>query len=703
MNSLLTNRFPERSNNLPQFDRFTPSEVPEAIEVLLKNYQSTLAAVVAQVVACAATDASAAGLYAQIALALEQVDDELSCAFSTIEHLHRVCDSEALREVYSPALELVTEHSSALMQNRELFNAVSKIAESGDFVTLSRAQRTAIEHWLRDFRLGGVALEGQQAARFREISLALSQLSTEFEEALIDATEAWKKHITDAAALAGIPSDALARFHAAGASTKQGGWLVGLDYPSYAAVVTYAEDRALREEIYTAYSTRASDQGPNAGQHDNGPKIEKMLALKLEAAQLLGFENAATESLATKMASDPKRVMQFLDDLLRQARPAAELELAQLREFAAAELALPELAPWDIAFVSEKYKAAKLGFDDEQLRPYFPYPHVLQGLFTVLERVFGLHVRKVEASVWHADVGYFELLREGEVIASFYVDPFARLKKRSGAWMDVCRSQRRVDAKHRRPVAYLNCNFAPPGIASNCTGRAANGNSTPALLTHDDVVTLFHEFGHGLHHMLSEVDVPAVGGIQGVEWDAVELPSQFLENFCWQAQALDLLSRHHETGAALPAPLKAKLLASKQFHSGLFLVRQLEFALFDFSIHLAVPAPSLAQVHEILAAVRARTSVLLPPAWQRFPHSFSHIFGGGYGAGYYSYLWAEVLSADAFAAFPAGAAFDRDCGERFRKEVLAAGGARPALESFVAFRGREPEVAAMLRSYGLAA
>ena len=692
MNSLLTNRFPERNNSLPQFDRFTPSEVPEAIDVLLKRYQGALE----QVLAHAATDASAAELYAHIALPLEQVDDDLSCAFSTIEHLHRVCDNDALREVYSPALELVTEHSSALMQNRQLFSAVSQIANSADFEALARVQRTAIQHWLRDFRLGGVALEGEQAARFREISLELSRLSTEFEEALIDATEAWKKHIDDGAALAGIPDDALARFQAGAAAAKQSGWLIGLDYPSYAAVVTYADNRALREEIYTAYSTRASDQGPNAGQYDNGPKIEKMLALKLESAQLLGFENAATESLATKMASDPSRVMQFLDDLLRQARPAAELELAQLREFAALELALAELAPWDIAFVSEKYKAAKLGFDDEQLRPYFPYPHVLQGLFTVLERVFNLHVRKVDATVWHSDVGYFELLRAGEVIASFYIDPYARPKKRSGAWMDVCRSQRRVEGKHRRPVAYLNCNFAPPG-------RAEHGTTTPALLTHDDVVTLFHEFGHGLHHMLSEVDVPAVGGIQGVEWDAVELPSQFLENFCWQPEALDLLSRHHETGAALPAHLKAKLLASKQFHSGLFLVRQLEFALFDFSIHLAVPAPSLTQVHEILAAVRARTSVLLPPAWQRFPHSFSHIFGGGYGAGYYSYLWAEVLSADAFSAFPAGAAFDRDCGERFRKEVLAAGGARPALESFIAFRGREPEVAALLKSYGLAA
>ena len=692
MNSLLTNRFPDRINNLPQFDRFAPSEVPEAIEVLLNRYQGALA----QVVAYTGTNASAEMLYSQIALPLEQADDDLNCAFSTIEHLHRVCDSEALREVYSPALELVTEHSSALMQNRELFNAVSKIADAPDFAILTLAQRTAIEHWLRDFRLGGVALEGERATRFREISLALSQLSTEFEEALIDATEAWKKHVTDAAALAGIPSDAQARFQAMAVSAKQSGWLIGLDYPSYAAVVTYADDRALREEIYTAYSTRASDQGPNAGQYDNGPKIEKMLALKLESAQLLGFESAAAESLATKMASDSNRVMQFLDDLLRQARPAAEKELAQLREFAALELALPELAPWDIAFVSEKYKAAKLGFDDEQLRPYLPYPHVLQGLFTVLERVFGLQVRKVEATVWHSDVGYFELLRGSEVIAGFYVDPYARPKKRSGAWMDVCRSQRRAEAKHRRPVAYLNCNFAPPG-------RSETGDSTPALLTHDDVVTLFHEFGHGLHHMLSEVEVPAVGGIQGVEWDAVELPSQFLENFCWQPEALDLLSRHHETGAPLPAHLKAKLLASKQFHSGLFLVRQLEFALFDFSIHLAVPAPSLAQVHEILAAVRARTSVLLPPAWQRFPHSFSHIFGGGYGAGYYSYLWAEVLSADAFSVFPEGAAFDRDCGERFRKEVLAAGGARPALASFVAFRGREPEVAAMLKSYGLAA
>jgi oligopeptidase A len=687
MNSLLSTSFPERANSLPQFDRFTSAEVPEAITTLLQRYDQAI------VGALAATGVSASELYDQIERPLEQADDDLSCAFSTIEHLHRVCDTEALRAVYSPALEQVTEHASALMQNRSLFDVITRIANAPGFAELQRPQRTAIEHSLRDFRLGGVALEGQAAERFRAISLALSQLSTDFEEAVLDATDAWKKPITELAQLAGIPADAIARFQAAGGETAT--YLIDLTYPSYAAVVTYATDRALREEIYTAYSTRASDQGPNAGSFDNGPKIERMLALKLEAAQLLGFENSAIESLATKMASSPERVLQFLDDLLRQARPWALKEFAQLREFAGVELNLVDMQPWDVAFVSEKYKAATLGFDDELLRPYFPYPHVLKGLFSVLGRVFGIQVRQAQVAVWHSDVEYFELLRGNQVIASCYIDPYARAKKRSGAWMDVCRSQRRIAGKHRRPVAYLNCNFAPPNVSENGTSSA--------LLTHDDVVTLFHEFGHGLHLMLSEVDVPAVGGIEGVEWDAVELPSQFFENFCWQPEGLDLLAQHHQTGAPLPVALKAKLLASKQFQSGLFLVRQLEFALFDFTIHLQTPAPDLAQVYTILAQVRARTSVLSPPAWQRFAQSFSHIFGGGYGAGYYSYLWAEVLSADAFAAFPEGATFDAACGERFRKEVLAVGGARPALESFVAFRGREPDVMALLKSYGLSA
>jgi oligopeptidase A len=686
MNSLLSTSFPERSHALPQFDRFTASEVPEAIDTVLARYQSAVTQALS-----ATVSTNAQQLYAQIALPLEQADDDLSIAFGTIEHLHRVCDSDALREVYSPAQEKVTEFSSALMQNRALFEAVQRIHKADGFDALTQAQRVAIEHWLRDFRLGGVALEGAQAERFREIAQALSQLSTEFEEALLDATEAWKKPIADAQMLAGIPADAISRFKKAATDAGQEGYLIGLDYPSYDAVLTYATDRSLRQALYHAYSTRASDQGPNANQFDNGPRIEKMLALKLESAQLLGFANTAAESLATKMAQEPQRVLRFLEQLLEKARPAASAEIAKLREFAQSELEIASLEPWDVAFVSEKYKAAKLGFDDELLRPYFPFEHVLQGLFTVLERVFGLSAKKVSVNTWHPDVSYFELRRGEKAVASFYIDPFARAKKRSGAWMDVCRSQRQLGAAHRRPVAHLVCNFAPPSA------------DAPSLLTHDDVVTLFHEFGHGLHHMLSEIPVPAVGGIQGVEWDAVELPSQFLENFCWQPQALDLLAKHHLSGAPLPKELKQKLLESKTFHSGLFLIRQLEFALFDFSIHLQTPAPSLTQVMSMLRDIRSRTAVITPPDWQRFPHCFSHIFGGGYGAGYYSYLWAEVLSADAFAAFPANDAFDADCGERFRREVLAVGGTRPALDSFVAFRGREPEVTALLQSYGLAA
>jgi oligopeptidase A len=696
MNSLLSTSFPERALGLPQFERFDASEVPAAISELLSRYDSAIATVTSHAATHAQQDAAA--LYATVATVLEQADDDLSAAFGTVQHLHRVCDAPELRDVYGPALERVTEHGSALMQNRALFEAIARIERAPGFAQLPVAQRTAIEHWLRDFRLGGVALDGAPAQRFRDIAQRLSQLSAEFEEALLDATEAWNKQCS-AAELDGVPVDAMARFQAAAASAgaPADSFQISLDYPSYSAVMTYAHNRTLRAELYMAYGTRASELNADATSadntaSDNGPRIAEMLALKLESAELLGFANSASESLATKMAASPERVMGFLNDLLARARPAAAREIADVSAFAQTLGHIGALEPWDLSYYSEKLKAKVLGFDDEALRPYLAYPQVLEGLFTVLARVFGLTVRAAQASVWHSDVGYFELLRGGVVIASCYIDPFARPKKRSGAWMDVCRSQRRANGKHRHPVAYLVCNFAPP---------AADG-ATPALLTHDDVVTLFHEFGHGLHHMLSEIDTPAVGGIEGVEWDAVELPSQFLENFCWQAAALDLLSQHHLSGAPLPAELKAKLLASRQFQSGLFLVRQLEMALFDFTIHLRTPAPTLSEVMAILSAVRAQTSVLKPPAWQRFPHSFSHIFGGGYAAGYYSYLWAEVLSSDAFAAFPPGAAFDRSCGERFRREVLSVGGSRPALESFIAFRGREPDVSALLQSYGLA-
>lgn len=682
MNSLLSTAFPERRVGLPQFDRFSPLEVLEAVELLTSRVERVSASV------SSADGLDAEQRYTQIAEPLEQAQDDLRGAFGTVEHLHRVCDSEAMRAVYGPAQERVTEHYTQLMQNRDLFEAFQSIADAPGFDTLALPKRRAVERFLRDFRLGGIALPDAERARFAQIAIERAKLCTEFEEAVLDATEAWKKHIEHANDLTGVPADTMARFAKRAAAAGQSGYVIGLDYPSYHAVMSYAEDRSLRAELYRAYATRASDQGADAS-FDNSARIEQLLALKAEAAALLGFASAAHESLATKMAQSPEQVLGFLNELITKARPSAAAELENLRQFARVSYGIETLEPWDLAFFSEKYKAAQLGFDDESLRPYFPYPHVLAGLFAIVEQLFDVQIRPGESSVWHADVGFYHLYANESIVASFYIDPYARPKKRSGAWMDVCRSQRRVGELSRRPVAYLNCNFAPPG------------EHTPSLLTHNDVVTLFHEFGHGLHHMLSTVEIPAVGGIEGVEWDAVELPSQFLENFCWQDAALDLLSKHVDTGAKIPTALKQQLRASKHFHSGLFLVRQLEFALFDFRVHLQTPAPLISDCLALAENVRAQTAVLPAPSWHRYTHSFSHIFSGGYAAGYYSYLWAQVLSADAFAAFDPALPFDRDCGQRFRREVLAVGATRDAAESFRAFRGRDPEIAALLESYGL--
>ena len=677
MNALLTDAY------LPAFSAFSAAHVAPAVRQLLGDFAQCVHAILVREL----------HTWESLFAPLEAVSERLNHAFGTVEHLHRVCDSEALREVYGPALELVTEHASALMQNRALYAVMQRFAQSGEYAGLSRAQQTLVQHWLRDFKLGGVALEASPRERFREINQELAQLASEFEEAIMDATGAWSLHLTERAALAGLPDSALAQLRAAAEAKELPGWLLTLHYPSYSALLTYAEDRALRAEVYRAFATRASDQGPHALRFDNGPRIEKILRLRLEAAQLLGFAHAADESLATKMAASSERVMGFLQQLVERCKPAGLADLAELRAFARSELKLGELEPWDVSFVSERLKAARFGVDDESLRPYFPLSHVLNGLFAVLARVFAIRVVEASApSTWHSDVRFFELYNaQQQRVASFYLDPYARDKKREGAWMDVCRARRREGGQLQLPVAYLVCNFAPPT------------SDTPALLTHDDVLTLFHEFGHGLHHMLTQIDFPGVGGIDGVEWDAIELPSQFMENFAWQREGLALLSQHWQNGASLPAAEATQLLAMRKFQAGLHLLRQLEFALFDFRLHLRSEAPGLSEVLSELEQVRDAVSVIRAPAWARFPHSFSHIFGGGYAAGYYSYLWAEVLSADAFAALLERGVFDSEVGKRFQQEILSVGGSRPALESFVAFRGREPEVAPLLSSYGLAA
>lgn len=671
------------AGDLPPFSRISAADVAPAVDTLLDGYRQVVERLVA--------DAGARNFEA-LMQPLEAQEERLGRAFSPVSHLHGVKDSPELREAYEEALEKLTEHATWLGQNRDLYEAVKAVREAPAFNALDRASRTVVEDSLRGFRLSGVALESEGRKRFAQIQTELSRLTTQFGSAVLDATDAWTRPVSDAE-LAGLPESARALLAQAAADAGEAGHRATLKGPVVTAILTFADSRALREEVWSAYQTRASDQGPHAGRFDNGGRIEQILALRHEAARLLGFANAAEVSLADKMAGTPERVLGFLHDLARRARPVAESERETLARFARETLGIEALEPWDIAYASEKLRQSRFAFTEEDLKPWFPAEAAIAGLFEVASRLFGLRlVRREGVDVWHPEVRFFDILdADDRPLAGFYLDLYARAGKRGGAWMDVCRSRMRRGDGVQLPVAYLVCNFAPPAAGA------------PALLTHDDVVTLFHEFGHGLHHMLTEVDLPSVGGIEGVEWDAVELPSQFLENYAWHRESLDLFARHWQTGEPLPQALLDKMLAARHFQAGMFLVRQLEFALFDFRLHLEYDPARGARVMELLEEVRDEVAVIRPPAWARFPHAFSHIFAGGYAAGYYSYLWAEVLAADAFSAFEDSDLFDADTGARYRREILAVGGSRPALESFIAFRGREPDPAALLRSYGLPA
>ncbi|HEV2682066.1 MAG TPA: M3 family metallopeptidase, partial [Rhodanobacter sp.] len=629
-------------DKLPAFSQIRPEQVEPAIDAILADYRAGIDALIAP---------GAPRDFATVMLTQERLEQRLARAWAPVSHLHSVADSEALRKVYGPAEEKLTDHAIELGQNRGLYAAVQALADAPDFATLPRPERALVEHALRDFKLSGVALEEPARSRYREIGVALSKLSTEFSNAVLDASEAWHEHVSDERDLAGIPESGRAVLRQYAEDQDLDGYLVTLKQPSVQAVLSYADNRGLRERVYWAYQTRASDQGPNAGKFDNGARIDQILALRHEAAQLLGFANAAEESLVTKMATSATEVMEFLHDLAARAKPVAQSELATLREFARTELKLDNLESWDIGYASEKLRQQQYALDEEQLKPYFPLPAVIDGLFGLTEKLYGIALAQRDGvDVWHPDVRYYDVRDAGgRVFAGAYVDLYARNGKRGGAWMDVCRARfdDGVDpegAGLQLPVAFLTCNFAPPT------------EGKPALLTHDDVLTLFHEFGHGLHHLLTEIALPSIGGIDGVEWDAVELPSQFMENFGWNRQALDLFARHYETGERLPDELFDRMLAARHFHAGLFLVRQLEFALFDFLLHLDYDPAEGARTLAVLESVRKQVAVLHPPAWQRFPHGFSHIFAGGYGAGYYSYLWAELLSADAFGEFEEHAA-----------------------------------------------
>ncbi len=685
---------------LPTFSKIQAAEIAPTIGAILTDYQRGIDALAAP----EAPRQPPSDMFEHVMVEQERLDQRLARAWAPVSHLHAVADSPELRLAYDKALEAITDFSTALGQNRDLYAAVQAVADAPDFSTRARAERALVEHALRDFRLSGVALEEPARTRFREIANELARLTTEFSNAVLDASDAWHEHVEDERDLAGIPESGRAVLREYARERDLGGWLVTLKQPAVQAVLTYADNRGLRERVYWAYQTRASDQGPDAGKFDNSTRMEKILALRFEAARLLGFANAAEESLATKMAKTPDEVLAFLRDLIARAKPVAQRELDELRDYARTQLGLETLESWDVAYASEKLRRERYALDEEQLKAYFPLPSVLNGLFAVAGKLYGITVEpaRERVDVWHPDVRYCEVRdAAGQVIAGVYLDLYARSGKRGGAWMDVCRARFRDGDKTQLPIAFLTCNFAPP----------AGGH--PSLLTHDDVQTIFHEFGHGLHHMLTRIDLPSIGGIDGVEWDAVELPSQFMENFCWNRQALDLFAKHWSSGEKLPEELFDKMLAARHFQAGMFLVRQLEFALFDFLLHVNYDPARGARVMETLEAARRQAAVLHPPAWQRFPHAFSHIFAGGYAAGYYSYLWAEVLSADVFSAFEeraiqnqdgdGGSVIDAETGARFRDEFLAVGASRPALESFVAFRGRAPQPDALLRSYGLAA
>lgn len=621
---------------------------------------------------------------------LEERGDSLSKSWSPVSHLNLVCNSEELRTEYEQALALLSPYYTALGQNKKLAQAYHELASSETFAKLDGPQKAAIEHALRDFKLSGVDLPEDKQKRYGEIQARLSQLSSSFSNNVLDAGEAWHFQTDDEAQLSGLPDSIKALAAQTAKEKEQSGWLLKLDGPSYVAVMTYADTRELRAKFYEAYNTRASDQGPNAGEWDNSPLIEEIMSLRQELAELLDFTNYAALSLATKMADSPAQVESFLRDLAAKAKPSAQRDLDELRAWVSAEFAVDELAPWDVGYYSEKLRQAKYSVSQEELRQYFTLPKVLDGLFKVAEKLFGIQIQESsDVDLWHEDARFFEIFKNGDKLAAFYLDLYARDKKRGGAWMDVCRTRRQSAEGLQLPVAYLVCNFSAPA------------GDQPALLTHNDVTTLFHEFGHGLHHMLTLVDVAAVSGISGVEWDAVELPSQFLENWAWQPDVLKDISAHVETGETLPDSLIEKMLAAKNFQSGMFLVRQIEFALFDMLIHRDFGQEAFVGVQGTLDKVREEVAVFVPPAFNRFQNGFSHIFAGGYSAGYYSYLWAEVLSADAFAAFEETSIFDGETGQRFFDEILSRGGSRSAAEHFRAFRGRDAQVDALLRHSGI--
>lgn len=671
------------TKTLPQFSAIQVDRIESDLEQLLSDCLQAIDSLL---------NATSDYTWENLMQPFEALDDRLTQFWSPISHLNSVMNNAALREAYEACLPKLSDYGTAVSHNRKLYEAIQAIKESQAFATLDLAQQKVIENNLRDFKLSGVSLDAKKKADYAAISKRLSALTNQFENHILDATKAWTKHITDDALLSGLPD--IAKQQAAATAQAQGleGWLVTLEMPSYFAVITYADDRALRQEIYEAYTTRASDQGPNAGTWDNGPVMQAILENRVALANLLDFKNYAEKSLATKMVKTPEAVLAFLNDLVQASLSAATAEFQRLQAFAKDTLSLETLEAWDVTYASEKLRENRYAISQEDLRPYFPESQVVSGLFEIVKKLFQVTITPIEGvDVWHPDVKVYAVYdAAGALRAAFYTDLYARPDKRGGAWMDDCRGRRRLpNGDVQIPVAYVTCNFNGPV------------GDTPALLKHDEVVTLFHEFGHALQHMLTTIDYAEVSGINGVPWDAVEVASQFLENWAWQATSIPYIAKHYKTGEALPGTLFDKMIRAKNFQSAMMMLRQLEFALFDFELHLLTRVAEVAEIQRILDNVRARVTVVPVPSFNRFQHSFSHIFAGGYAAGYYSYKWAEVMAADAFGLFLENGIFDAETSQKFLETFLESGGAIEPGELFKTFRGRAPEVQALLEQSGI--
>lgn len=687
-------------SGLPRFADIQTEHVTPALKQLLADNRAIVARV---------RDDHTVPTWQNFVQPMVDANERLSRAWGQVSHMNAVVNSPELREIYNANLPLVTQYYAELAQDQALFEKFRQLRSHAEFENLSRARKKIIENELRDFRLGGAELPPQEKERFLHIQEEMSALSSRFNDNLLDATNHFILHVENASELSGIPADVLQTAREIAEKDGAAGWKFTLHAPSYLPVMQYADNRALREKMYRAYSTRASEIGASAAlaggaDWDNTPLIGRILELRKEEARMLGFDCFAEVSLATKMASSPKQVLDFLDELAAKARPYAESDLRELSQFAVDKLQLEKLEAWDLAYVSEKLRLDRYAFSEQEVKQYFPETSVLPGMFRLVEDLYGIVIapptEAVNTQLWHPDVKFFNIGRaDGSLIGQFYLDLYARPGKRGGGWMDDAVSRRRIGTgEHgiQPPVAYLNCNFsAPVGL---------NGQRRPALFTHDEVITLFHEFGHGLHHLLTQVEDLGVSGINGVEWDAVELPSQFMENFCWEWEVVRDMTRHVASGEPIPRALFDKMLAAKNFQSGLQMLRQLEFSLFDMRLHSDFNPNEGKTAQQLLDEIRQQIAVIIPPEFNRFPNSFSHIFGGGYAAGYYSYKWAEVLSADAYSLFEEtsnGKVINGETGTRFRNEILAVGGSRPALESFIAFRGREPKIDALLRHNGM--